>query len=50
MCIALLGTVMDIFLAFLAIAQNGFVEGIQTEIILGLHLACSLILLKITLW
>ena len=47
MCIAVLGIVVDICLTCLVIAEDGLVvEGIETKLILALHLAYSLILLK----
>ena len=46
MCIAVLGIVVDMCLAFFVITKEGVVESVQTEIILGSHLAYSLILLK----
>lgn len=47
MCIAVLGIVVDMCLAFFVITKKGVVESAQTEIILGSHLAYSLILLKL---
>ena len=41
------GIVVDMCLAFFVITKKGVVESVQTEIILGSHLAYSLILLKL---
>ena len=47
MCIAVLGIVVDIYLTCLVIAEDGLiVEGIETKIILALHLSYSVLLLK----